>query len=270
MERTIVNFTVADSGTGTLARAVPRVDPNTEGTHQWDIDAVFFVDEVQAAHVDGALPQASEYLARARDKKGSATITIKPAQRDVRLSLTTTTTDDPQLVLGDVAAEIRHIKLAVTEKAQAYTARLRLYGLTPDQGAGLLACLGQPVEFQVQPAQLSLDLGDSAPLGAVVSGSDGANDVFGVLQQRRGEQYIVDDFGVLHTVGAINAALDLGDIDLGVADRYAQQVRDAGGAPSWRALVAAMGATGLHTLDDEVMLAAVAMHLPPEPGVMNG
>jgi len=269
MERTIVNFTVADKGIGTLARAVPRVDPNSEGAQQWDVDAVFGVDEVQADHVDGALPQAGEYLARARDGKASATITIKPSQRDVRLTMRTTG-DDPQPVLQDTAAEIRHLKLALTEKAQAYTARLRLYGLTPDQGAALLRCLGKPVELQVEPLQLDMDFGTDAPLGAVVSGHDGMDDVFGVLKQKRGAQYVLDDFGVLHTIGGITAALDLGDGAAPQAATFAQRVRDNGGDPSWRTLVAAMGAAGADSLTDAVIDHAVSMHLPPEAGVVNG
>ena len=108
MERTIVNFSATDHGTGTLAKAVPRVDPNTEGTQQWDIDFVFGVDEVQARHVEPALPSSSSYLATARDGKGSATITIKPTQRDIRLSLSTTD-GESDTVMDDVAAEIRQI-----------------------------------------------------------------------------------------------------------------------------------------------------------------
>ena len=68
VERTIMNFATADQGIGTLAKAVPRVDPNTDGTQQWDIDAVFGVDEVQADHVAGALPGAGEHLARAAQR----------------------------------------------------------------------------------------------------------------------------------------------------------------------------------------------------------
>jgi hypothetical protein len=267
MERTIVDFTATDQGTGTLARAVPRVDPAADGAQQWDIDLVFAVDEVQADHVEGALPQAGEYLARARDGKGSATITIKPTDRDVRLTLRDT---DGEVVLEDVAAEVRQIKMALTEKAQAYTARLRLYGMRPDQGAQLLAYLGGALQLHTQPAQLSMDFGTDAPLGALVTGSDGMEDVFGVLYQKRGESYVIDDFGVLHTVGELTASIPLGPDGQDVAQRYADQVRADDGSPTWRDLVAAMAATGCDRMTDEVVEHALHLRLPPEAGVAHG
>lgn len=267
----IVNFAAKDSGIGSLAKAVPRVDPNTEGTQQWDIDIAFGVDEVQAKHVEPALPSSSSYLATARDGKGSATITIKPTQRDIRLTLASTD-GDSDVLMDDVAAEIRQIKLTLTEKAQSYVARLRVYGLSPESGARVLSHLGKPVTLYVDQIQLELDYGISAPIGSVVTGSNGMEDVYGILAQKRGDQFIIDDFGVLHTVDAINASIMISASDLSKAEtEYANSTRMQGFAPSWKHLMNGLGVHGVDDgITDAVIAFAIEWHLPPEVGTSNG
>ena len=100
--RTAVNYTINDTGVATLTHAMPKVDATTEGAQQWDLDLASGVVESDAEHVAPALPQVGEYLARARDGRGSAQLTVKPTDRDVRVSLHTS---DGDAVLLNVAAE---------------------------------------------------------------------------------------------------------------------------------------------------------------------
>ena len=68
------------------------------------------------------MPKAAEHLARARSGKAATTITIKPGDRDVLLTLQDGLGDP---VLLAVPAEVRQVRLTLTDKAQAYVARVR-------------------------------------------------------------------------------------------------------------------------------------------------
>ena len=261
---TIVNFTANDKGTATLTRAMPRVDANTEGTHQWDIDLVAGVDEAGADHVAPALPQVGEYLARARDGQGSAQITIKPTSRDLRLTLHTS---DGTEVAKDVAAEIRHLRMHLTEKAQNYVARLRLHGLEPAVGAALVSSLGKPLQVTAEPTQQALDF-DGVPLGSLVTArTENGTDVFGLLLKRTTAGLVVDNFGVLYTVSRVNAAITLADGWPPFAEGYEDNANRAGTTPDWRDLVTALAAVGDGTTLDQAVVDN-ALGIPPE--AVNG
>jgi hypothetical protein len=269
MERTAVDYTRNDTGTATLARAVPKVDTNTEGTQQWDLDLVSGVAEDDAQHVAPALPQVGEYLARARDGKGSAQITIKPTTRDVRVNLHATD-EEGSAVLLEASAEIRHLRMHLTEKAQRYVARLRVYGLTPEQGAALVRNLGQPLRVHVSQAQQEFQF-EGPALGSLVGGEHQGNKVFGILQQRTDAGLVIDDFGVVYTVPKVESAIELSDGWQEYARQYGKDVRDAGRDPTWRDLILALGSVGDGaTLDAEVVAWAVEQHLPPEAGSGSG
>lgn len=266
MERTIVDFTAVDAGKATLTRAVPKADATTEGTIQWDIDLVSGVDEVQAGHMAGPMPNAMELYARARDGKASATVTIRPTARDIRLTLV----GDDGDVLKDVRAEIRHLKMTLTEKAQVSVARLRLFGLTTEQSAGLLAYLGKPMGVASVPIQQSFDFA-TVEIGSVVTANDGINDLYGVLTQRHDDHLVIDDFGVLHTVTALNAVVVLADGWQDHAGTYQNAVDEVKGAPSWRYLMSALAEVGVdNTLDEAVTTKALEYHLPIEPVASTG
>lgn len=265
MASNIVNFAAADNGTGSLVRAVPKVDPNSEGAHQWDIDLVFGVDEEAAEHVAGGLPGVNDHLASAKDGQGSAQITIKPTTRDIRLTLMR----GDLIVAEDVAAEIRHLRMHLTKKAQNYVARLRLHGIPNEVSAQLVAALGKPVQVHVTPSQLSMDF--AAKLGQVVSANVDGEDIFGVLRKRTKDGMVIDNFGLIHTVDKITAAIQLeGDWEL-AAKVYAKSVKNAGGAPTWRDLISALAEVG----DGATVTSAVVGHalkqydLPAEAGA-NG
>jgi len=241
-----------------------------EGAQQWDIDFSFGIDEVQAEHVGAALPSSTAYLASARDGKGSASITVKPTQRDIRLTLSTTDGESDTIV-DDVAAEIRQVKFMVTEKAQSYVAKIRIYGLTPEDGAMILANLGNPVSVFVDQMQIEMEF-DGAPIGAVVTGSNGLEDVYGVLTQKRGDKYVIDDFGLLHTVDSVGASINLGPADIARAlSDYADVSRGQGMTPSWKYIIQALGVCGIDDgVSDEVIKNAFGWQLPPEAGTVNG
>lgn len=263
MDRTAVNYTTADTGTATLTRAVPRVDATTQGTQQWDLDLTSGVVEADAEHVAPALPQVTEYLARARDGQGSAQVTVKPTQRDLRLQLYDS---DGGAVLLEASAEIRHLRMHLTEKAQTYTARLRVYGLTPEQGAALVRQLGQPLQVHAAPLQQAFEF-DGPALGSLVTGDNSGEDVYGILTRRTDAGLVIDNFGLVHTVPTTKAAIVLAEGWEAKAEQYAQAVRDGGGAPTWRSVIAALAAVGDGTtLDDAVVEQALAYHLPPEAG----
>lgn len=263
----IVDFTREDRGTGDLVRALPRVDPLDDTRQAWDLDLAFAVDDGEAEQVEGVVPQVSEHLARARSGRAATSITIKPGDRDVLLTLQDGLGDP---VLLAVPAEVRQVRLTLTDKAQQYIARVRVQGLTPEQGAGLLGILGGSVGVYVQPAQMEFTFDESAKIGTVVSGSDGHKDVFGLLVNRKGDSYIVEDFDVLHTVQHLSANLDLDEREHEHVAEYAKQVREQGGSPSWRQIVQALAVDGSGRVTAAVASLAASYHLPPEAGSANG
>lgn len=250
MDRTIIDFTREDHGTGTLTRAVPRVDSQIPGTQEWDLDIMFtVVDDLQTEHVHGVLPSATEYLTRAMEGRGGTTITVKPSQRDIRLTLTT---QDGQVVLSDVHTEVRHIRLSVTEKVQVYVSRVRLPALTPEQGAAILGVLGTEVTLFVTQDQIALDFGNGAELGSLVCGVTGDVSQFGILRQKRGTLFMVEDFGVIHTVDRVTAALSITQESLDRAEQCADQIRQMGGTPSWADFVDGMANQDTQQITPEV------------------
>jgi hypothetical protein len=263
----IVDFTREDRGTGDLVRAVPRVDPLDSTRQAWDLDIAFTVDDGEAEQVEGVVPQVGEHLARARSGKAATSITIKPGDRDVLLTLQDGLGDP---VLLAVPAEVRQVRLTLTDKAQAYVARVRVQGLNPEQGAGLLAMLGGAVGVYVQPAQMELTFDEPAKLGTVVSGSDGHKDVFGLLVNRKGDSYVIEDFDVLHTVPHLSANIDLDEREHEHVAAYVAEVRAMNAAPSWRCIVQALAEDGGGRVTAKVAKLAASYHLPPEAGAAHG
>lgn len=234
MER-IVDFRQADTGMGVLTRLVPKVDPGVEDSLQWDLDLTFEVDDGAAAHVEGLVPAGAEYLGRALDGQGSATVTVQPAARDVYIVLT----DDAGAEYVQAAAEVRFVKLRVTERAQSYVARLRLFALHPNQSTSLTAALGKRVAVTVEPAQQSLDLMTRPAEGDVVTGSSGGDEVCGTYRRLADGREVLDDFGVVYPLEHVVSFMPV-DIEDGALTAYEDAAKAAGLMPRWADLIVAL------------------------------
>jgi hypothetical protein len=259
----LVDFSKADDGSGQMTRAVPKVDPGGGDQLMWDVDITSEVDEDGARSVERTIPSSAAAFARARDGKGSSTMTWRPADRDAVVLIT-----GPTTVL-EAQSEIRSVTLRATEQANTYTTRFRLFALDRSASADLVMLLGKTVSIRVDPKQQSFD---TPREGDIVHGTtkDGA-DVFGVYRGKKGGRCIVENMGAIHRAEKIVSKVKVSYADETV-QRYADQVKSSGGTPTWADLVTALtssppDAAGAYTLTDEIAdLAAQRQQLPAEPG----
>ena len=267
----IVDFTVAGEGLARLTKLTPRVDPGTEERRMWDIDLVAVLDNEGAAVLQSGIPHAQDYLSRATSKIASAVIKVKPVAKEIGLTLQS---NKGVMVLDKVAGEIRSLQLNLTDRAQGYTARIRIHALDRKQSADLLMVQGKTVAVTVDPRQQPLPLERGARVGDVVSArlADG-NDVYGLYRGERDGGHLVDDFGVLYPAEEIISSLVIEDEGGVLAAQYGEEASD-NGTPTWRNIVVALskafarGAPGIRkanntwVLTEQVVDDAIALGLP--------
>jgi hypothetical protein len=278
----IVDFARQDDGAAQLIRAVPKVDAESENTLLWDIDLAFGLSSPDdAEYLDATIPSTGELQGRAKEGLGSAVVTVKPTADTIKITMNT---ENGRVFLDGVSAEVRHLQVRTTERVQTYLARLRLRAVKATDSVGLLEALGKKIGVVVEPRQADLPFnktGDSPDpeIGSVVAGKIGDEDVFGIFTGKKGDKYTLVDFGIVRRADSIVSAVKVegaDDKENALLKDYENHAKELGSAPTWANLVVALGqqvgkgkgkkkVTGW-TLSQDVVNAAIDMHLPEEAG----
>lgn len=285
----LIDFGAEDTGRATLTRFVPKSD-GSEETLTVDIDLVFDLGDVgdvgDVSGIVGAFPQAEEALGRAADKRGSTTVTWKPAASDVRITLLG---QDDEPCLDDAPAKVRQLTLRTTERASAIVARLRVFDVRPRVCGDVLERFGKRLDCSSAPAQGSFDFGSQCPeVGDVVSGVANGEPVYGVVTRELDDgSYAVDDFGTVYQVHEHDIAAVIKVRADGYKNLKSMMLAFKSGCkkqseqPTWHRLVVTFARLlgeggidrepdGTYVVTRGVIASALEGELPPEAGEATG
>jgi hypothetical protein len=222
-----------------VVKVIPKVDSDGGGIC-WDVDVAYGVtSEDEAEMLKAVFPSALTAYMRAVDGKSDSLLkaTMPEALVFVDFAL-----KGGETLFQRASAEVRGVEFKCNQKQQTYTAKLKLKFLRSDYYVGLVQSLGEFVVVRVRPQQQDLPLSkrtvEPKPGNVVCAESDG-KEIYGVFKGMKYGEYIVEDFGIVHTAQTIYSVLAVADAQNeieGPLFMY-QQLAEV---PTWTDLVASM------------------------------
>lgn len=263
----------SDAGNGTLATFGVKRDGKATNALLFNLRLAFAVsDETDADKVDRILRGARPYFEANRDRDDVGAINIKPSDCAGNIKLID---PDSGTVLVDAVAEVRKVEMKKAAKVFQYLVDLTLSGLSAVAASHLAEKLDErlTISWDTNSAQQSLPFHAPKTSNAVqiVTAEDGSGGYrFGVQTGLDGDRILCDNFGQSFEVGldVVISKVIVGpespdDALLDVAAPYAEQMREAGVAPSWEFVILALADThgtdlqGAYKLAPAVLAAAV-------------
>lgn len=222
-----------------VTKVVPKLDSSGGGI-SWDVDVAYNVtSEDEAEMLRSVFPSAVTAYLRAKDGRGDSLLKTTLPQQLFTVSFRTKGGDE--FIVKRTAAECRGVEFKVNEKAQTYTAKMRLCHMRSEFYVDLVQSLGEFVVVTVEPQQQDLPLpkADKIEVGDVVVAEWNGQEVYGVYRGEKYEEHIVEDFQTTYRAQKVLSSIRVEgasapfDGDLGW---YRTLVK----TPTWRDLVLAL------------------------------